>query len=132
MNLASTLPFFYKPLQGIQVLLVDDNTDTIQLFTLVLSNAGAEVIMASSIDIAIKLLKRYKPEILISDYTLQDGNGYTLIREIKRQELDIRAILVKGYDALEEHQKALQEGFKIYLSIPVNIDLLISAVASLL
>ncbi len=72
-----------KPLSGIKVLVVDDETDARQLVRRVLAECGAEVAVADSADEALPLVESFRPDILVSDVGMPDRDGYDLIRQVR-------------------------------------------------
>ncbi len=121
----------YQVLKELKILVVDDHSDTVELFTIILSSEGAEVVTAGSVQQALAVLEEQPIDILISDYRLPDGNGYSLIEKVQSQGLEIQSIMITGSDAFEEQEKALQQGFVFYLSKPVEPDYLIQVIANL-
>ena len=121
----------YHVLKELKILVVDDHLDTVELFTIILSSQGADVVTASSVKQALAVLEHQPIDILISDYRLPDGNGYSLIEKVQSQGLDTQSIMITGSDAFEEQEKALQQGFVFYLSKPVEPDYLIEVITNL-
>jgi CheY-like chemotaxis protein len=73
-------------LDGVRVLLVEDNLDTLDMLKFIFDEAGAEVITATSVDEALEALERFRPDSLISDIAMPDRDGYDLIREVRSRE----------------------------------------------
>ena len=70
-------------LDGLQILLVDDSTDTRELIAFVLEESGAQVTSVSSVGEALEALMRLRPNILVSDIGMPDEDGYSLIRQVR-------------------------------------------------
>ena len=70
------------PLAGLRILVVDDESDSRDLVTFVVQQAGAEVVSASGATEALKIFQTIHPNVLLSDIGMPEMNGYTLIREI--------------------------------------------------
>lgn len=121
----------YQILKELKILVVDDHPDTAELFTIILSSEGADVVTAGSVQQALAVLEHQPIDILISDYRLPDGDGYSLIEKVHSQGLNTQSIMITGSDAFEEQEKALQQGFVFYLSKPVEPDYLIQVIANL-
>jgi CheY-like chemotaxis protein len=123
------------PLDGLRLLVVDDDPDTRCLFALALEEDGAEVIVAASADEAINVVEQHQPDVVVSDILMPYATGYDLLRQVK--DLDARrgkrtlAIAVTALAGREERTRALEAGFSCYLPKPVNIDNLSAAVALL-
>lgn len=122
-------------LEGLQVLIVDDDVDTVDLFSIVLKAQGAEVCGATSSAEAIAIANQHYPDLLISDIRLSDEDGYTLLRKMKllatTVEKQLSAVAITGLLREEDCSKIVSEGFQTYLSKPTDIDLLIEVVAGL-
>jgi PAS domain S-box-containing protein len=122
-------------LQGIRVLVVDDDLDNRKLLTILLEQHQAEVMTVASAMEVSSVLKGFKPDILVSDIGMPDVDGYTLLRSIRclspEQGGQIPAIAVTAYARPEEAQQALACGFQRHLSKPIDANELVSAIAEL-
>ncbi|MEP0820286.1 response regulator [Trichocoleus sp. FACHB-46] len=126
-------------LSGISVLVVDDNLETLELFDLFLTQSGATVATAITVETALKTMKEFFPDILITDLKLPDGNGYALLDLVRNLQSGsskvIPAIAVTGYStrlaAPSDSQGAVSFGFQKFLVKPVNIDELLATIAEL-
>jgi len=120
-------------LSGVNVLLVDDDSDTLKLMTTALTRRQATVTAVSSAGEAIKAIRRRRPDVLVSDIAMPDEDGYGLIQKIRSLENDasesIPAVAITAYAKEEDREKALSSGFQIYLAKPVELTELISVVA---
>lgn len=124
-----------QPLQGLSILIVDDQVDALMILETILKRAGATVTASSSAAEAFKVLVRLKPDLLISDIGMPEQDGYELIRMIRRlpEEMGgrITAIALTAYALDEEQQKALDMGFNAHLSKPTDSKFLIHTIAEL-
>lgn len=121
-------------LQGFQVLIVDDEEDSLELLTMILEFEGAKVTTAISAEAALQSLTTDKPDILISDIGMPKMDGYMLIHQVRLQESEgnqLPAIALTAYTGQEEQRKAVAAGFQLYLAKPVAPDDLIQAIVSL-
>jgi signal transduction histidine kinase/CHASE1-domain containing sensor protein len=120
-------------LAGVNVLLVDDDSDTLKLMTTALTRRQATVTAVSSANEAIKAISRRRPDVLVSDIAMPDEDGYGLIEKIRSLEANggesIPAVAITAYAKDEDREKALSSGFQIYLAKPVELTELISVVA---
>jgi PAS domain S-box-containing protein len=123
-------------LTGIQILIVDDDTDTREFIAFVLEQAGATVSTAASAPEAITILTQSQPNLLLSDIGMPDMDGYMLIHQIRTLPPDqggtIKAIALTAFAGEMNQQQALAAGFQKHLSKPIEPDLLISAIADLM
>jgi PAS domain S-box-containing protein len=122
-------------LDGVRVLLVEDNPDTLDMLRFIFDEAGAEVIPATSVDDALDALERFRPDALVSDIAMPDRDGYDLIREIRSREPErggkIPAVAVTAYARAEDRVRVLAAGFQMHIAKPIDPDELIAVVASL-
>lgn len=121
-------------LDGLRVLIVDDEPDARRLLTMVLQQAGAVVTEASSAADAVAALPTVNPEILISDLGMPDADGFDLISEIRAQGYharDLPAVALSAFIRKEDQRQALLAGFQVHLSKPVDPRDLTAAIASL-
>lgn len=123
-------------LSGLQVLVVDGDTDTREYVTTVLQESGAEVTAIDSVQSALLIIAKSLPDVLISDISMPEEDGYTLIRKIRNlqpeQGRDLPAIALTAYARPQDCQQALDAGFQMYVSKPVEPNQLIHSVAKLM
>jgi PAS domain S-box-containing protein len=121
-------------LQGLRVLVVDDDAETCELLDTVLSGCGAEVKVSFSAHQAFEALD-WGPDVLVSDIGMSDQDGYDLIRTVRahavERERQIPAIALTAYASGEDRLRALSAGYQLHMPKPVEPDKLIAAVASL-
>jgi PAS domain S-box-containing protein len=122
-------------LDGLHVLVVDDEADARELVATVLQEAGATVIAVSSATSALTALPTVQPHVLISDIGMPDEDGYTLIRKVRglseEQGGRVPAVALTAYAREEDRRRALMMGFQTHVSKPVNPSDLVVVVASL-
>ncbi|HKP46285.1 MAG TPA: ATP-binding protein [Pyrinomonadaceae bacterium] len=118
-------------LAGVQVLVVDDDKDTLELLTAALRQRNASVTAVSSAAAAIDSIKSSRPHVLISDIAMPGEDGYELIKKVMAMDerRPISAIAITAYAKEEDRERALSAGFQRYLSKPVELGEFISAVA---
>lgn len=124
-------------LQGIQVLVVDDDVDNLELTTFMLEQAGASVIRVSSAQAALQSLRQIKPDILLADIGMPEMDGYMLLRQIRLLEAEqgdspVPAIALTAYAGEVNRQQALAAGFQHHVPKPVEPEDLLKAVLSLI
>ncbi|MFB2768085.1 ATP-binding protein [Pelatocladus sp. BLCC-F211] len=119
----------------LRVLVVDDEADTRKWISTVLQECGAEVIAVGSTGEALASLVKFRPDVLVSDISMPDEDGYTLIRKIRELEPEmggrIPAVALTGYARIEDCRQAIAAGFQLHVAKPVRAAELIAVVASL-
>jgi CheY-like chemotaxis protein len=123
-------------LDGIDVMIVDDEEDGLWLAARILRDQGARTTSATRGAAALELLRARHFDILLSDIGLPEMDGYELIRRVR--ELDrkranpIPAIAVTAYARPEDRQRSLLAGYQMHVSKPIDARELIAGIASLL
>ncbi|YAF95798.1 MAG: ATP-binding protein [Nodularia sp. CChRGM 3473] len=124
------------PLTGVQILVVDDDADSREFVAFVLEQEGSEVMAVSSAFAALQTLKQVKPDVLVSDISMPDMDGYMLIRQLRtwttEQGGKIPAIALTAFAGNNDQQRALAAGFQMHLSKPFNPEELVAAIVSLI
>jgi CheY-like chemotaxis protein len=117
------------------VLLVDDDPDTLQILSVMLTDSRAGVQRCSSVAEALDVLKWYQPDVLVSDLAMPGEDGYSLIAKIRELEnktgRETPVIALTSYVRVEDRARALSAGFNMFVPKPVAPAELITAIASL-
>lgn len=131
----SPLPTAHCPLQGLQVLVVDDEADARELLVTILEDSGAQVAAVASASEALNWLSTSKADILVSDIGMPQVDGYTLMRQIRQLAVEreeyIPAVALTAYARESERNAALAAGFQVHLAKPFDPDELVRVVAKL-
>jgi signal transduction histidine kinase/ActR/RegA family two-component response regulator len=132
---AALAPDCPERLDGLKVLVVDDEADTRELLNVVLRRCGAEVLTASTAAEAQDLLERLRPDILISDIGMPGEDGYELIRSVRALPLEkggrIPAVALTAYARTEDRLRVLRSGYQMHVPKPVELSELVAVVANL-
>jgi PAS domain S-box-containing protein len=124
-----------SPLDGLQVLLVDDDTDTREHISTLLQESGAKVTAVASVHLALSAMDKSQPDILIGDICLLEKDGYNLLHKLRnlqpQKEGQIPAIALFTDTKPQNSRQVLELGCQIYISKPVEPTNLISSVAKL-
>jgi signal transduction histidine kinase len=122
-------------LNGLRLLVVDDDEDSRELIGCMLADRGATVSSASSAAEALRLFADSPPDLLVSDIGMPNVNGYTLIRRVRSLSGDrggrIPAVALTAYARAEDGERAFAAGFQAYVTKPVDPDRLTAVVANL-
>jgi PAS domain S-box-containing protein len=128
---AATLP----KLDGLRVLVVDDEEDALGLVGEVLRGQGAEVHVATSAREALENFDRFRPDVIVSDIGMPDVDGLSLIREIRARPVErggrTPAVALTAYARLEDGERAFAAGFQMHVTKPVEPAQLAAVVANL-
>jgi len=122
-------------LQNLEILIVDDDDSAREMIALTLRKFGAVVHAANSVCAALEYLEKGFPQLLISDIAMPGADGYELIRAVRKMESDharhIPAIALTAYASVQDRSRAMELGFHLHLSKPIEPIQLIRAVAAL-
>ncbi|MET0752251.1 MAG: ATP-binding protein [Pyrinomonadaceae bacterium] len=122
-------------LNGLRVLVVDDDPDTLEILELMLGEYGAEVRAAASASAALDTFLEWKPDILVSDLGMPIENGLTLISKIRglspEQGGNVPAAALTAYVREGDKQEAIAAGFQMHISKPVEQKTLAEIIAAL-
>jgi CheY-like chemotaxis protein len=121
-------------LDGVQVLVADDDLNARELLVAVLEAAGAEVRAAASSEDALMLLETWSPDVLLSDIEMPGEDGYTLMRKVRTlsgQRSHIAAVAVTAHARQEDRARAFDAGFEWHLAKPIDPAELVSVIVSL-
>jgi signal transduction histidine kinase/CheY-like chemotaxis protein len=123
-------------LEGLRVLVVDDEPDARELLATVLGQCHAEILTVSSAAEALSQIKEFSPHILVSDVGMPETDGYELIRQIREWEKlenrqRIPAVALTAYARVEDRLRALAAGFQMHVPKPVEPAELAAVIASL-
>jgi PAS domain S-box-containing protein len=124
-----------KPLlQGLKILVVEDELDTRDLLVALLSDCEAEVMAAESAAAALNVLTRWQPDILVSDISMPEVDGYSFIRQLRAgtNQPGVPAIALTAHARKEDRGLALAAGFQEHLPKPVSLSDLAQSIAKLL
>jgi CheY-like chemotaxis protein/two-component sensor histidine kinase len=122
-------------LQGLRVLVVDDEADTRDMLRAVLEHCHAEVITAGSASEALAAITQARPDVLISDVGMPEEDGYALIASVRALPAErggrIPAAALTAYVRAEDRVKVLRSGFQLHVPKPVEPAELVTVVAHL-
>jgi PAS domain S-box-containing protein len=122
-------------LNGLRVLVVEDDADSRDLLIAVLEQCRAEVVAVPSVAEAMRALEGWLPDVLISDIEMPGEDGFSLIRRLRQLPAerggDTPAAALTAYARPEDRMRALLAGFQIHVPKPVEPAELVTVVASL-
>jgi PAS domain S-box-containing protein len=121
-------------LDGLAILVVDDEPDTRDLLKKGLEYCGAQVRLAGSAAEALTALDASVPDVLISDIGMPEVDGYDLIRRVRELQSDkcrVAAIALTAYTRVEDRLQALRAGYDMHVPKPVELTELVAVAVSL-
>lgn len=122
-------------LQGLRVLLVEDETDTRDLLVAVLRQYGVQVTATASVSAAMRVFQVCQPDVLVSDIAMPEEDGYSLIRQVRALPPEIGgkvpAMALTAMASEKDRQQALAAGFTLYMAKPITPMELATAIAQL-
>ena len=123
-------------LDGVTVLVVDDEPDARELLRRVLERRQAKVVLAGGAREAVDALRQHRPDVIVSDIGMPELDGYDMIRLIRalpsEQGGKTPAIALTAFARSEDRRRAMLAGFQVHIKKPVEASELIATVASLL
>jgi PAS domain S-box-containing protein len=124
-----------QELEGLRVLIVDDEEDARDLVGTVLKQCGAETFMAGSAKDAITAIEEKRPDVLVCDIGMPGEDGYALIGRVRALAAerggDVPAVALTAYAREEDRRRALHAGFQVHVSKPIKPSQLVRVVAGL-
>jgi PAS domain S-box-containing protein len=125
----------HPSLEGITVLVVDDEADARNLIKRVLEDCGAKVILAPSAAAALPLIAQQRPDMIISDIGMPGEDGYAFIKKVRELSPDqggrTPAAALTAFARAEDRTRALRAGYQTHVAKPVEPTELTAVVASL-
>jgi PAS domain S-box-containing protein len=122
-------------LEGIRILVVDDERDAQLLLVAVLEGHGAKVRAVGSAAEAVREIEREAPDVLVSDIGMPDEDGYALIRTVrmslKKSPAALPAAALTAYARTEDRSRAMLAGFQSHVAKPIDPNELLIVVAAL-
>jgi CheY-like chemotaxis protein len=122
-------------LDGLHVLLVEDDDDTRKLLGTMLKRYGARVTSTKSAKEALSVFEDDLPDVLVSDIGMPDEDGYEFIRKLRSAPPEkgglIPAIALTGYAGRKDRERALAAGYHQHLAKPIEQSDMIAAIAAL-
>lgn len=123
-------------LEGVRVLVVDDEPDTRELLVAVIERCGAEVSSASSAAEAMEMLRRSPPDVLVSDVGMPGEDGLSFMRRVRAlppaEGGRVPAIALTAFASSGDRTRALLAGFNQFVSKPIENQELVIVIATVI
>jgi signal transduction histidine kinase/CheY-like chemotaxis protein len=121
-------------LDGVRVLVADDDGEAVGLAAAILAGAGAQVRTCLTASEALELLRRWRPDVLVSDIEMPGEDGYSLIRRVRALPTSeggqTPAIALSAYGRTQDRQRSVAAGYSMHVPKPVDPGELTAIIAS--
>ena len=125
----------FRSLDGLRVLLVDDEPEAREIISTVITSTGAEVKACTSASEALAKLVEWKPDVILSDIAMPDEDGYTFINKVRSLPRDkggeTPAAALTAYARDVDRRQALDAGYQMHIAKPIGAGQLVSMIARL-
>jgi PAS domain S-box-containing protein len=122
-------------LDGLRVLIVDDEPDTREMLKIMIERFGAQVKVEASSASALEALEQWKPDVIVSDIEMPGEDGYSLIKKIRALDPvrggTIPAVALTAYARPEDRVRSLSAGYQMHVAKPAEPVELAIVIASL-
>jgi DNA-binding response OmpR family regulator len=112
------------------ILIVEDEKDAVEMYRIVLEVEGYQVMVAYTLQAAIKQLEKEKPDLILLDVVLRGSSGLDLCELVRKDPglADLPIVIISNLDSPEDIKAGLDAGANIYLTKPISQDELLEAV----
>jgi signal transduction histidine kinase/DNA-binding response OmpR family regulator len=120
-------------LDGLRILVVDDEDDTRDLILTVLKQCGAEVRGSESAGEAFVVFKEWSPDLLVCDIGLPEEDGFSLLKKVRASNGEsgqIPVVALTAYASPEDRDRILNAGFQMHIAKPVEPEELLTIIAN--
>lgn len=119
--------------EPLRVLLVDDHDDMLNMMSLIMTRQNYTVVTANSAAAALRQMTTFTPDIVISDISMPDMDGYELMSALRAgcQGATFKSIALSGYGMEDDRQRAQAAGYDAHLTKPLDFEVLFALVARL-
>lgn len=122
-------------LDGVRVVMVEDDLDTCELLEIVLRAIGAEVRSAYSVRDGLAAIKAFHPHVVLSDIGMPGEDGHALLRQVRALERGagtrLPAVALTAFTSAADRARTIASGFDAHLAKPVSLELLVATLAKL-
>jgi PAS domain S-box-containing protein len=119
------------PLEGLRVLVVDDDPASNDVVHALLDSCGAEVRIAVSVGDALAVMEHWAPDVVVSDISMPGEDGYALLRKLRARESEysqVPAVALTAYAGDTDRERVLSAGFQAHVRKPLRSVELLSAI----
>ncbi|HEX8617471.1 MAG TPA: GAF domain-containing protein, partial [Thermoanaerobaculia bacterium] len=119
-ELAPAVSHAMPSLEGMSLLLIDDEAMTRDVIAVMLRRAGAKIVTADSVRAAQEALAGFKPDAILSDIAMPGEDGYAFLRAFRVHDQTTPVIALTAFGRPEDREKALASGFNAFIKKPVD------------
>jgi len=124
---------FSKLLEGVRILVVDDEADSRDLVKAILTRCGSEVRCCESAATALETFREWKPDLLVSDIGMPNEDGYALLKKLRKLKLkrakEIPAVALTAYVTDDDRARTLAAGYQMHVAKPIEPEALVRSIA---
>jgi PAS domain S-box-containing protein len=123
-----------RTLDGVRIVVVDDDNDARRLVSKVLTDVGATVFAGSSVREGINLVETHRPHVVVSDVAMPEEDGYDFVRRLRAAGHDpdrLPVIALTAFAGKNYAKSAITAGFQVHLAKPVDARELIRVIENL-
>ena len=120
------------PLHGRSIMVVEDDLDTREFLSLMLSRLGAGVDVAANGDVARAAVADSRPDVMLCDLGLPGMDGYTLLDELEAGGATWPVIAISGHHSPSQLERAMAAGFAAYLPKPSKLAVIVATIMDVL
>ena len=124
-----------RSLDGLRVLLVDDEAEAREILSTVMGRTGAEVKVCISASDALCKLAEWRPDVILSDIAMPEEDGYSFIGKVRalprEKGGETPAAALSAYARDEDRMQALAAGYQMHIAKPIGASQLVTMVAKL-
>lgn len=122
-------------LKGIKIMVVDDETDAIELVKKIMESRGATVKTCTSGQECLECVPDFKPDVIIMDIGMPDMDGFILIGKVRALSAEwggrTPAVALTAFARSEDRRQAMLAGFDVHVAKPVEPGELVAVVSRL-
>jgi DNA-binding response OmpR family regulator len=115
-----------------KILIIEDDRKMSAALVSGVEAAGYEVVAAGSAEEGFFLVHSLRPDLLLLDLTLPQRNGLDILRQIRREGLDLRVLILTSHNTVEDRVEGLKTGADDYLGKPFSFPELMARIDALL
>lgn len=109
-------------MNSVKILIAEDDSESRQLLTEYLKQAGYEVLGINNGEDALSIIHKQNIDVLITDLKMPKLDGMTLLSQVKREKPSVSVLVMTGYASVNTAVKAMKLGAEDYITKPVNLE----------